>query len=300
MSGIVVLGALHHDVVADARRMPRPDETLPGTNIDHRFGGKGGNQAVAAARMGACVSMAGRIGRDMAAGTIRAVLEAEGVEHSRVIGIDAPTGASVAITLPSGEYGAVIVPGANLDNDGNDAWREPPSTGLIQNEIPEAANLAFASGLPSDALLIANAAPARRLASELAERIDVLVVNTVEAEGLTGCRDPDSALSTLSCMVQGAVVLTRGAEGAILRENGRITRHPGHSVEVVSAHGAGDMFTGALAARLTSGDPLESALRFAQAAAGLFVSSPIDRRGEVTYAAVEAFLARGRREVVDP
>ena len=292
MSGIVVLGALHHDVVVDAPRMPHLDETLPGTRVDYRFGGKGGNQALAAARMGARVAMAGRVGRDSAAETIRAEMDAAGVEHSLVLETDAPTGMSVAITLPSGEYGAVIVPGANLDNDGDISWREPPLAGLLQNEIPEAANLAFASRLPPDSLLIANAAPARRLPVELAERIDVLIVNLIEAEGLTGRHNPDAALTALAGMVRGAVVLTRGANGVILLEDGQVTRHPAFSTKVVSTHGAGDMFTGALAARITAGDSLQSALPFAQAAAGLFVSSPVDRRSEVTHTAVEAFLAR--------
>lgn len=291
MSGIVVLGALHHDVVVDAPRMPRLDETLPGTRVDYRFGGKGGNQAFAAARMGARVAMAGRVGRDSAAETIRSAMDAAGIEHSLVLETDAPTGMSVAITLPSGEYGAVTVPGANLENDGEFSWQEPPLAGLLQNEIPEAANLAFASCLPFDSRLIANAAPARRLPIELAERIDLLIVNLVEAEGLTGHQDPEAALTALAGMVRGAAILTRGSEGAILLENGRMTHHPAFSTKVVSTHGAGDMFTGALAARIIEGDSLKSALQFAQAAAGLLVSSPIDRRSEVTQAAVEAFLA---------
>ncbi len=292
MSGIVVLGALHYDVVVDAPRMPALDETLPGNRVDYRFGGKGGNQALAAARMGAQVAMAGRLGRDSAAGTLRAAMEEAGVEHSLVLDTDAPTGMSVAITLPSGEYCAVTVPGANLENDGDISWQEPPLAGLLQNEVPVAANLAFASCLPRDALLIANAAPARRLPVELAERIDVLVVNRVESEGLTGHHDPEAAVAALAGMVRGAVVLTRGANGATLLENGQMTHHPAYSTKVVSTHGAGDMFTGALAARITAGDPLQSALRFAQAAAGLFVSFPVDRRSEVTDTAVEAFLAR--------
>ncbi|MXW85936.1 MAG: ribokinase [Boseongicola sp. SB0673_bin_14] len=291
MSGIVVLGALHHDVVVDAPRMPRLDETLPGTRVDYRFGGKGGNQALAAARMGAQVAMAGRVGRDSAAGTIRAAMDEAGVEHSLVLETDLPTGMSVAITLPSGEYAAVTVPGANLENDGNISWREPPLAGLLQNEIPEAANLAFASHLPPDSLLIANAAPARRLPVELAERIDVLIVNLIEAKGLSGHNNPEAALTALAGMVRGAVVLTRGAKGAILLENGQMTHHPAFSTKVVSTHGAGDMFTGAFAARIIEGVSFKSALRFAQAAAGLLVSSPIDRRSEVTHAGVEAFLA---------
>ena len=293
MSGIIVLGALHLDVVVDAPRIPRLDETLPGTGVDYRFGGKGGNQALAAARMGARVTMAGRLGRDSAAETSRAVMDDAGVAHSLVLETATPTGMSVAITLPSGEYGAVTVPGANLENDGNVCWQEPPTVGLIQNEIPEAANLAFASRLPSGCMLIANAAPARRIHADLAERIDMLVLNRVEAEGLTGHSDPEAAITALAGIMRCAVVLTLGAEGVVLLENGLMTHQPAHSVDVVSTHGAGDMFTGALAARLMAGCSLGASLRLAQAAAGLFVSSPVDRRCEVTLATVEESLARG-------
>ena len=134
-------------------------------------------------------------------------------------------------------------------------------------------------------------APARQLPVELAERIDFLIVNLIEAECLTGHHDPEAALTALAHLVRGAVILTQSANGAILMENGQMTHHPAFSTEVVSTHGAGDMFTGALAARITAGDSLQSALRFSQAAAGLLVSSPIERRSEVTHAAVEAFLA---------
>ena len=196
------------------------------------------------------------------------------------------------LSLHSGEYSAVTVPGANLENVGDISWREPPLAGHFQNEIPETANLAFASRVSPNSLLFANAAPARRLPVESAERIDVLIVNLIEAKGLTGHNNPATALTALASTVRGAVVLTRGANGAILLEDGQMTHHPAFSTKVVSTHGAGDMFTGALAAQIAAGNSLQSALRFAQAAAGLFVSPPVDRRFEVTDTAVEAFLPR--------
>ena len=291
MSGVLVLGALHHDVVVDAPRLPAVDETLPGTGVDYRFGGKGGNQAVAAARMGAKVAMAGRVGRDEAAATILTALDAAGVDRSLVLETDAPTGMSVAITLPSGDYGAVIVSGANLLNDGNVSWSVPPGAVLLQNEIPESANLALARQLPSETQLIVNAAPARPLPDELAARTDILIVNRVEAKGLTGSANPEEAAKALDALIPGAVVLTQGADGALLAQGGSIKHHPAFGADVVSTHGAGDMFTGALAARLSDGDALEVALRFAQAAAALFVGAPIARRAEITPGSVFAYLA---------
>ena len=150
MSGLTVLGALHHDVVVDAPGLPRVDETLVGQGADYRFGGKGGNQAVAAARMGAKVSMLGRVGRDTTGQLMLAALDAAGVERGGVTKVDAATGMSVAITQPDGSYGAVIVSGANLANDGALPPGPPPKVALVQNEVPAAANQRFALGLPED------------------------------------------------------------------------------------------------------------------------------------------------------
>lgn len=292
MSGILVLGALHYDVVVDAPRLPGVDETLPGVAVDYRFGGKGGNQAVAAALMGARVGMAGRVGRDAPAGVLRTALEAAGVDAALVREIGAPTGMSVAITLPSGDYGAVIVSGANLENDGRIAWEDPPGTVLIQNEIPEAANLELVRRLPHGTRLIVNAAPARPVSDEIARRTDVLIVNRVEAEALTGEASAAEAARALASRSRGAVVVTMGERG-LVSVDGDETRHfPAHKVDVVSTHGAGDMFAGALAAHLTEGRPLQDAIGFAAAAAALFVSTPISERSSVDRRAVEAFLVR--------
>ena len=292
MSGVLVLGALHHDVVVSAPRLPLPDETLPGEGVDYRFGGKGGNQAVAAARMGAGVNMAGRVGRDAAGSVLLAGLEAAGVDVSLVQATDAPSGMSVAISLPSGDYGAVIVSGANLENTGDVSLSEPPATVILQNEIPEDANLALVGGLPEATRLIVNAAPARTLHEALARRVDVLVVNRVEAEAITGLAAPEDAARDLDARVKGAVVLTMGGQGAIAVLGGDMFKLLAHKVDVVSTHGAGDMFTGALAARLTDGVPLAEALDFSMAAAALFVSVPADRRASIGRHEVEAFLAR--------
>lgn len=292
MSDILVLGALHYDVVVDAPRLPEVDETLPGTAVDYRFGGKGGNQAVAAARMGARVAMAGRVGRDGAAETILAALEVAGVDASQVREVDQPTGMSVAITLPSGEYGAVIVSGANLSNDGKADLSAPPKTVILQNEIPEAANVALARALPPEMRLIVNAAPARPLNDEIAARTDMLIVNHGEAEALTGLADPLKAAKALEPMVRGMAVVTLGAGGLIAVDKSETRLLPARKVNVVSAHGAGDMFVGALAASVTAGEWPLDALQFAVDAAGLFVSLPIRSRQRIDVDAVRAFSGR--------
>lgn len=292
MSDILVLGALHYDVVVDAPRLPGIDETLPGTSVDYRFGGKGGNQAVAAARMGGSVAMAGRVGRDTAATSLRSALEAAGVDATQVKGTDAATGMSVAITLPSGDYGAVIVSGANRLNDGVVDLPASLQTVILQNEIPPAANLALVRRLPGNVRLIVNAAPARTLDEEIAARTDLLVVNRVEAEALTAHAEPTEAAKALAETSRGSVLLTMGADGLIIADRGETRHLPARKVDVVSTHGAGDMFVGALAAHLTDGDPRDEAVEFANAAAALFVSLPIAARGSLTAGDVRDFMAR--------
>lgn len=287
---VLVLGALHHDVVVDAPRLPRADETLTGTGVDYRFGGKGGNQAVAAARMGAEVAMVGRIGRDAAGAEMRGALALAGVDDRGVREVDAPTGMSVAISVPGGDYGAVIVSGANLLNDGRLPDGPAPNVAVIQNEVPEAANLAFAGALPDSCTLIWNAAPAKGLMAALADRTDVLVVNRVEAADLSGMDDTGIAAHMLSRRIRGEVLLTLGAEGVLHGGEAGVSHHPGMAARAVSTHGAGDMFTGALAARVAGGATVAEAIAFAQQAAAMFVASEIADRDRITAAAVAAAL----------
>ncbi len=289
---VFVLGALHWDVVVSAQRLPRLGETLPGRGVDYRFGGKGGNQAVAAARMGARVAMGGRVGRDAAGRDILAALDAAGVDRREVRETSQATGMSVAITEEGGDYGAVIVPAANLENDGAVEVGEGLRVCVLQGEVPEAANLAIAARLPPEARLILNAAPARPVTEALLARTDVLVVNAVEATDLSGTSDPAAAARALAAEGPGVVIVTLGAEGALVLEAGTVSMQPAHAVSVVSAHGAGDMFVGALAAELARGAPMKAAVPFAQAAAALFVSRPVEEREKLTETLVRAFLGR--------
>lgn len=287
MTGVLVLGALHHDVVVDAERLPRLDETLIGTGVDYRLGGKGGNQAIAAARMGASVAMLGRVGRDEAGRSILSTLDRAGVDRKGVLETDAPTGMSVAITDRAGGYGAVVVSGANLGNDGR-MLDTDATVALIQNEIPAEANRTFAHALPDNTRLIWNAAPARDWDETVAARTDLLVVNRIEAEDLTGTPDADASARKLAGRVRGQVIVTLGEEGAILSDGASSQHLPAVPAQVVSTHGAGDMFCGALAAAMARGEDLDAAIAFAQTAASLFVAAPIARRESVTRETVEA------------
>ncbi len=289
---ILVVGALHLDVVVDAPHLPAPDETVVGHAVAYRFGGKGGNQAVAAARMGARVAMAGSVGPDRFGEQILAALDAAGVERSRVLTVPGASGMSVAIVDAAGDYGAVIVSGVNRDIDGAAvAFPGGLRTILLQGEVPEAVNLAIAARAAPDVRLILNAAPARPVAAELLARVDVLVANRGEAATLSGTDDPQEAAARLLSQGARAVIVTLGAGGLVCATPGAPALVlPAPRVDMISTHGAGDAFTGALAAELTRGGGLTEALVFAQGAAALTVATHPDRRDAVTPGAVRAFL----------
>ena len=274
---VFVVGSLHLDVVLRAPHLPGLDETVTGTAVDYVFGGKGGNQAVAAARMGADVRFTGRAGSDRFGDMIREVLQTSGVDLSQLQHDAGPSGMSAAIINADGDYGAVIVSAANLNIDA-DRIEVPAGTSLVllQNEIPEAVNLAVArKARAAGARVWLNGAPARALPDAMVALVDLLIVNRVEAEfyvhGARFCR----------------VLTTLGAEGVEFEGNG----YPGHPVEVMSTHGAGDMFVGALAAQVDAGQSMAEAIGFAQAAAALHVSLDEAGRARLDAARVGAFLA---------
>jgi ribokinase len=286
---VFVVGALHLDVVVDAPHLPALDETVVGSAVAYRFGGKGGNQAVAAARMGARVAMAGRVGRDRFGGIILAALDEAGVERSGVLEMDGASGMSVAIVDARGDYGAVIVSGVNREI-GDVAVPSAAKVVVLQNEVPEAVNLAVAEAA-GDARVVLNAAPAREVDARLMARVDVLVVNRGEAAALAGVADPEAAAVALRAQGPGVVIVTLGGEGLVAASPEGAVRMAAPKVKVVSTHGAGDAFTGALAARLAKGDGLTEALRFAQGAAALTVATAPDARGALSDAEVRAFLS---------
>lgn len=292
MSEVFVVGALHWDVVVDAPHLPRLDETVTGSAVAYRFGGKGGNQAVAAARFGALAAMASRVGGDAFGENMLRVLDAAGVDRIQVRVADGASGMSVAITDANAGYGAVIVSGVNAGIVPHQI-EVPRDTSvlLLQNEIPEAVNVAIAAKAPDQTLVILNAAPARPVDAALLDRVDILVVNRVEAAVLTGqnpdITDPEDALAALRRMGPGAVIVTLGSDGLIgAGPDGAVFRRRAHRVRAVSTHGAGDAFIGALAADLVRGAALERACDFAQAAAALVVATDPARRERLTRADV--------------
>lgn len=288
---IIVCGSLHLDIVVAAPHLPRIDETVPGTSWKKICGGKGGNQAVMAARAGAKCAMIGRVGNDDFGQMLTTNLNANNVNIDNVSIDEAHgTGMSAAILQDDGEYGAVIVSGSNLalkPEDAAQAWQNLGGAKylILQNEIPEAVNVAVAEAArKSGARVILNAAPARKMSDQFLQLVDVLIVNRIEAEMLSGSvvTDANSALVVLPklALPSQMVVITLGAKGLVFQttDEQRDFVAP-HVVKVQSAHGAGDCFVGALAQSLASGEDLPSACSHANFVAAQFVSGQLESGG---------------------
>ncbi len=286
--GVVVVGSLHLDVVVTAPRLPAPDETLMGETVTLVCGGKGGNQAVAASRHGAPTAMLGRVGGDMLADALVDNLREAGVDISLIQrDAEAMSGLSVAVVGEDGEYGAVVVSSANrqLSADGF-VFPEGACVLVLQNEVPEAVNRAVAAeARKSGATVVLNAAPMRTVSPELMQSVDILIVNRIEASALFEVpihapRDALDAAKRAGDGFDGEIVVTLGSDGLVHRDRrGRVRHHAARPVRVVSAHGAGDVFVGALCARMAASAAMEDALAYAQAAAARFVSTPLRDRG---------------------
>ena len=292
---VFVCGSLHLDVIVGAPHLPRLDETVVGTEVTHAFGGKGGNQAVAAARMGARTTMAGRVGSDAFGTQLLTALASSDVDHSQVLTTQGASGMSVAIIEPTGDYGAVIVSAANLEID-PERVTIPPGTSILilQNEIPEAVNIAVANkAREAGAQVILNAAPARPMGSDMLALVDILIVNAIEAADMLGVSDADldpwGAARDLAKLGPNKIIVTLGGRGLVIFDD-EAALYPGHKVTLISTHGAGDAFIGALGARLAQGVPLNDASAFAQAAAALHVSTPVDQRAGITADQVSRFI----------
>jgi ribokinase len=281
---VIVCGSLHLDIVVQAGALPRIDETAVGSSWKQICGGKGGNQAVQAARAGARTAMIGRVGEDAFGKTLLANLLNEGVDVSGV-SVDASVGSgmSVAILQDNGDYGAVIVSGSNLCIDTNMLYAHWTALGgtkilVLQNEVPDAVNLAIAkTAHAAGAQVVINAAPARELSQGLLAQIDVLIVNRVEAEAMTGCTvtNRESARAALQKLASSSrsVIITLGGDGLVVATaKGDIVEIEPIPVRVTSTHGAGDCFVGALSAQLASGASLVDGCRLANRTAAAFVS----------------------------
>jgi len=290
---ILVVGSLHLDVIVHSSRLPKPDETLLGDKVSYRFGGKGGNQALAAAKIDVQVFMAGRIGTDNFGKQIYDTLSNQNINLDGLKIVDEATGMSVALIGSDGIYSAVVVSGVNQTIELSEIAVPDDLTVLVlQNEINTDANFEIIKKVPKSTFVILNAAPALTPNKDFFERIDLLIVNQLEAKMLLN-EEPSifnilDALRKLQNLGPKEVIITLGAEGYTgISKNGEIFSEPGIKVDVLSTHGAGDSFVGTLAAFICKGEPINIAAQYAQASSALHVKTPIDQREKILQADIE-------------
>jgi ribokinase len=256
---VVVVGSLNHDITVVAERRPAAGETVLGRSLATASGGKGANQAVAAARAGARAAMVGCVGADAAGEQLLAGLRAAGVDTARVRALDdAPSGTALIVVDDAGENSIVVVPGANARLAAADVDAALGAAGgarrvvLAQLEVPEAAVAAAARGAGR---FVLNASPARALPGAVLAAADPLIVNAGEAAALTGAPADDVRALAEAALALGprSVVITRGAGGALWATAEDTIERTAPRVTVVDTTGAGDVFAGTLAAHLARG-----------------------------------------------
>jgi ribokinase len=309
---VVVVGSINVDLVVSVARLPVAGETVAGGRFAQHGGGKSANQAVAAARLGASVAFVGAVGTDELGEAAVAELEAEGIDVSGVARLDAPTGVALIVVDAAGENQIAVASGANAElapahvtaaletllgppagaaapPAATDAPRDAAPAGvvLLGHEVsPEVVSAAASAAADAGWSVVLNPAPARELP---AATLAVLTPNASEAAELSGRDDPAEAAARLAADTGAAVLITLGADGALLLEpGGEPERLPATRVEVVDTTGAGDTVNGALAAELAAGRPLRDAARFALAAAALSTTVAGARGGMPDRAAVGA------------
>lgn len=295
---VVVVGSVNMDLVARAPRLPSPGETVAGAAFATIPGGKGANQAVAAARLGARTAFIGCVGDDAFGATLARGIEADGIDRRglRVVP-GCSSGVALIVVDDGGRNGIVIVPGANgalapADLDRNDALLAGASVVALQLEVPmPVVEAAIRRSRARGQRVVLNPAPARPLPPALLAQVDVLVPNETEAALLTGLavgtvEEAVAAGQRLRATTSGVVLVTLGARGVVAVTADGERHFPAPVVNAVDTTAAGDTFVGALCAALVEGRTLEEAVGFAQAAAALSVTRfgaqpSIPRRGEI-------------------
>jgi ribokinase len=303
---IVVLGSSNTDMIVRVPRIPRPGETLLGGEFFTAAGGKGANQAVAAARAGGRVHLIARIGRDSLGRQALAGLRCDGVGVAHVVrDASAASGAALIFVAKDGENSIAVAGGANNKlsrADVNRAAGAIRSAALLvaQLETPlatvqHAARLAHKAGVP----VILNPAPARALPDALLKLVSILTPNESEAELLTGIKVTTDTAAAMACAALRArgvktVILTLGKRGAFVADGHGEQRVAAFKVKAVDTTAAGDVFNGALAVALAENQPLIEAVRFASAAAALSVTQWGAQPSAPNRARIKALLMNSR------
>ncbi|MFS2197746.1 ribokinase [Pseudomonas sp. Pseusp3] len=281
---VVVIGSLNMDLVTRAPRLPKGGETLIGQSFATVSGGKGANQAVAAARLGAEVSMIGCVGNDAYGEALRGALLAEQIDCQAVSTVDGSSGVALIVVDDSSQNSIVIVPGANgaltAEAIGRfDSVIQAADVLICQLEVPDASvGHALKRGRELGKTVILNPAPVSRpLPSDWYASIDYLIPNESEASALSGLavdslEAAQAAATRLIALGAGKVIITLGAQGSLFADGQRFEHFPAPAVKAVDTTAAGDTFVGGFAAALAAGKDEAQAIRFGQVAAALSVT----------------------------
>ncbi|MFL2543379.1 MAG: ribokinase [Alphaproteobacteria bacterium] len=279
-NSIVVLGSLHYDIYIKSNSIPKIGETVLAEKWFPKLGGKGANQAVALNKELIKVKFISAIGNDFFSEFLIKRLQEENISLENISKVKGNSGISVAISNKSGDYSAVVVSGANLEIPetllyDNNLWKDA-SFLMIQNEIKEEMNLAAAKEAKKRNIKVfLNAAPAKKINYKLFECVDILLVNEIEAQQLSedySCNF-DTIATKLSKIVS-KVIITLGSEGVILCEKDNKPIHiKGYSVNVKSAHGAGDYFAGNFLIDFIKNNDFENSIRVANKKTAEFIST---------------------------
>ena len=286
---ILVIGSSNTDMTIRASRLPAPGETILGGEFKMGRGGKGANQAVAAKRLGGNVTFVCKVGNDVFGNESVQAYAAEGMDISRILRSEKPSGTALIMVDDSGENCISVAPGANGDISVEDIRSiadliRSASYLILQLEIPvaavvEAAHIAHEAGV----CVILNPAPATKLPESIFADIDILTPNQTETAILTGISDdPDKAVARLAELGVGRIVMTRGSKGSAVYENGKCTLVDACKVNAIDATAAGDTFCGALCVGLSEGLDLVEAARFATRASALTVQK-MGAQESITY-----------------
>lgn len=268
---VVVVGSINADWIVHVPSLPTPGQTVVGDGLARRHGGKGANQAVAAAGAGAPVIMVGAVGDDVAAEPELADLDAAGVDRSCVLRMPGtPTGIAMIAVDRDGENQITVAPGANASLNGEDVARALAGLALVEDDVvlvcnevaEEAVAAAILAAHQAGARAVLNPAPPRRLSPGVPEFACLLTPNEAEARALSGKPESLTAALELNAITRSPVIVTCGANGAILvgaPDEDPVINVPAPECRPVDTVGAGDVFNGVLAARIAAGDSLRAA-----------------------------------------
>jgi ribokinase len=306
MGRVFVAGSINMDVVATAERHPRIGETVAGIAVHYFPGGKGANQAVAAAKLSAPTTLIGRLGKDAFGHELKAFLAAQAIDLAFLQETNEAHSGTAIITLANADNTIVVVPGANALLSAADVTAPTLAKGDIavsQFEIPlPAISAFFKQARAAGATTILNPAPALEFAGEMLDLVDILILNETELGFLTKreLRDTDDparfveAAQSLRTGKDKTICVTLGKRGVLALIDGRPLIVPGRAVKAVDTTGAGDCFVGAVAAQLAGGKSIGDALGYANAAASICVQRMGAAPSMPTAEEVEAILSTGR------